>query len=66
LTIIYEPGGRAREYAALAANLYSGCGHGCKYCYAPDVLHRKREVFHQNPTVREAVLEQFEKDCQQL
>ena len=27
-SVIYEPKGRAREYAALAANLYSGCQHG--------------------------------------
>lgn len=43
---IYEPSGRAREYAALAINTYLSCGHGCLYCYAPLALHKKREVFH--------------------
>ena len=38
---IYEPKGRAREYGELALNLYSGCRHGCKYCYVPAVLRRK-------------------------
>jgi DNA repair photolyase len=33
LKIIYEPKGPAREYAALALNLYNGCTHGCIYCY---------------------------------
>jgi DNA repair photolyase len=28
--IIYEPRGKAKEYADLAANLYLGCDHGCK------------------------------------
>jgi len=27
-------------------NPYVGCGHGCRYCYVPDVL--KREELHQN------------------
>lgn len=39
MRIIYEPKGRAREYANLAANLYSGCIHGCVYCYVPQFLH---------------------------
>lgn len=31
---IYEPKGRAREYALLAINQYVSCSHGCFYCYA--------------------------------
>ncbi len=64
--IIYEPAGKAREYAALAANLYSGCGHGCKYCYAPAVLRRDKEQFHSTPKPRVNVLTELYKDCQQL
>jgi DNA repair photolyase len=61
-TIIYEPRGRAKEYAELAANLYSGCGHGCLYCYAPAATRKDRSVFHVNPSVRSNVIEKLEKD----
>lgn len=37
---IYQPAGRAREYSPLALNIYSGCTHGCKYCYVPRMLNR--------------------------
>jgi DNA repair photolyase len=37
---IYEPKGRAREYSRLALNIYDGCGHGCRYCYARDIAVR--------------------------
>lgn len=35
LRILYNPSGRAGEYAdkGYACNLYSGCPHGCRYCY---------------------------------
>lgn len=42
---IYKPKGRAREYSDLAVNIYTGCNHGCIYCYAPRVLHKTREAF---------------------
>jgi len=64
--IIYEPKGKAAEYAELAANLYRGCSHGCVYCYAPNVTHRTKEIFHNEPTVRKNVMKQFEKDCIEL
>ena len=60
-SIIYRPKGRAQEYAELAANLWTGCPHGCVYCYAPGALRRKREDFHalENIAPRKDVLKQI-------
>ena len=35
--ILYTPSGRAGEYSdkGVAANIFTGCDHGCLYCYAP-------------------------------
>lgn len=30
---LYTPKGAAREYAAIGCNFYTGCPHGCTYCY---------------------------------
>lgn len=60
---IYEPRGMAREYAALACNLYRGCSHGCLYCYAPSCLQRKREVFHHDVGARLGIIEALRKDA---
>lgn len=43
---IYEPTGKAKEYGDYAINIYTGCPHRCYYCFAPNVLHREREKFH--------------------
>lgn len=64
---IYEPKGRAEEYAPLAVNLYDGCGHGCTYCYCPEILKRfgkikDRAEFHYNPKPRKGILKQLRKD----
>ncbi|MHC4715093.1 MAG: radical SAM protein [Planctomycetota bacterium] len=65
MRIIYEPRGKAREYAPLAANLYSGCSHGCKYCYVPGCLRCSREDFAA-VSVRRNVLGLLERDARQL
>jgi len=44
---IYEPRTRAKEYADIALNIYTGCNHGCIYCYAPNVLHKSHTDFEQ-------------------
>jgi len=61
--LIYEPKGRAREYAPLAANLYTSCTHGCLYCYAPRCMQRNRELFHTCANVRKNALKLFASDC---
>jgi len=65
MRIIYEPRGRALEYAPLAASGYSNCNHGCRYCFNPLALHRTLEAFSK-PVVRQGVLTAFEKDCKEL
>lgn len=47
MRLIYEPSGKAAEYAKYAYNVYTGCDHACTYCYAPAVLHMTREAFYQ-------------------
>ena len=67
MNVIYEPKGRAREYSPLACNLYMGCTHGCKYCYAPSCMHKKPEEWHEAARARgNDVLRLFERDCEKL
>ena len=55
---IYEPKGAAKEYGDYALNIYTGCPHKCFYCYVPSVLHKNREVFHEDVKPRENVVEE--------
>ena len=74
MSVIYEPRGRAREYAHLALNLYAsvgpdgkeypaGCVHGCTYCYVPDFMHIPREIFHGDVRPRRDILNRLRKDA---
>lgn len=63
--VIYEPKGAALEYAPLAANLYRGCGHRCRYCYAPDVVQMTPEQFG-DACARPGILEALERDARKL
>ncbi len=66
MNVIYEPKGRAREYSDLACNLYSGCTHGCKYCYAPACMRTSSEKWHADARGRKDIIEKFEKDAAKL
>ncbi|MCR5162549.1 MAG: radical SAM protein [Thermoguttaceae bacterium] len=64
--VVYEPKGRAREYSDLACNLYMGCPHGCKYCFAPSCMHKTAEYWHTEITPRKNVISLFAKDARSL
>jgi len=66
LKAIYKPSGRAYEYSKLAVNLYSGCNHGCQYCYSPNCLQVDRQNFYDNPKARMDILNKIESDRKQL
>lgn len=66
MNVIYKPKGRALEYAPYACNLYMGCTHGCKYCYAPGCVRKKAEDWHLGAVARTNIVELFEKDVKWL
>jgi DNA repair photolyase len=66
MSIIYEPRGKAKEYSDLAANLYTGCSHGCRYCYCPAILRKKIGEWSAQPTPRKDILRLLEKDAQKM
>lgn len=66
MKLIYEPKGRAGEYAELAANLFTGCTNGCTYCYVPGMLRIPREKFHSEVTIKSNALERLEADLKQM
>jgi len=72
---IYEPKGKAREYAALACNLYTGCPHGCRYCYGPTLpnpakkgltMQQWRAQWHSKTVARDGIHGALVRDCRRM
>ena len=61
--VVYKPRGAALEYAPWASNIYAGCDNGCRYCYAPRVLHQKKEDFHVCKGPRKNYFERLDIEC---
>ncbi len=64
MSIIYRPCGMAREYSPYACNIYIGCSHRCRYCYAPHTLQRSSVNYFGKPEPRKDILKLLEKDLQ--
>jgi DNA repair photolyase len=64
-SVVYEPRGKAREYAPLAVNLYRGCSHRCLYCYAPAATFTDKVEFSK-PEPRKDILKKIEIDAARL
>lgn len=66
-SLIYQPKGRAGEYAQWACNIYRGCGHACTYCYAPTVIRMERGEFNAEARPRYPdFLERLEREARAL
>lgn len=64
--VIYEPSGKAKEYADLALNLYRGCAHACAYCYVPQILRMSKRQFHFYVTPKKNVINRLEEDVKKM
>ena len=66
LKVIYEPRGKAKEYAELAASLFKTCYHGCVYCYAPHVLRIRPDEFFAPAKARKNIISKLKSDAEYL
>lgn len=61
---IYIPKGKAKEYGDYAINIYTGCPHECYYCFAPNVLHKAKDDFHNRIKPRDNIVEETKKQIE--
>ncbi len=66
MSVIYEPRGKAREYAPLACNIATGCSHACRYCYCPSITRTTVDQWAKAPTVRKDIVKQFAKEADKM
>lgn len=66
MSVIYEPKGRALEYSELACNLYLGCSHGCRYCFAPACMRTTLENWRATAHGRTDVIAAFRREAERL
>lgn len=66
MSVIYEPRGKALEYSGLALNLYTGCRHGCTYCYCPSIMRKPLDAWASNPHPRKDILKQLKREAEKM
>lgn len=66
MNIIYEPKGAALEYSPLALNIYKGCVHACKYCYAAQAMRLTPEKYFSDPNPKQDIINLVKKDAEKL
>jgi DNA repair photolyase len=54
---IYNTTGKAKEYAFLSINIFTGCTAGCVYCYCPKFLHKTPAEYHANDNPKNGIVE---------
>jgi DNA repair photolyase len=64
MKIIYQPRGKAAEYALLACNYYCFCTHGCRYCYRLPFVSAQK--FHQEGIPKKDAISCLRKDVAKL
>ena len=65
MKIIYEPKGMAKEYAALALNIYKGCTHRCIYCYNNGRFGKEGDFF-EGSKPKTDIIRRLIADCRYL
>jgi len=63
MSVIYTPKGKAYEYSPLALNIYEGCAHACKYCYAPDIFHRTLDDYQAKVLPRANIMSRIRQEA---
>ena len=64
--LIYETRGKAREYAPLGVELYTGCRLGCRYCFVSKLRNITIEQFHNDARPVENAISKLENDAKRL
>ena len=64
--IIYETRGKAKEYAPLGVELYTGCRLGCRYCFVPKLRNITIEQFHKDARPVDNAISKLESDAKRL